>query len=62
MIDMKNIRVVFLMAAMFMLSLLTGCVSPLNPEAESDWRWQQMNPGWKPTVPADTAAQQGMHF
>ncbi len=30
--------------------LLTGCVSP---EQESDWRWQQFNPEYRPPYPRD---------
>jgi len=56
---MKHIHTVVFIAALFLVSLLSGCVSP---QAESDWRWQQTNPGWKPTIPADTAAQQWMHW
>jgi hypothetical protein len=57
-IAMKHIKTVVFMAAMFMLPFLSGCVTPVSPEAESDWNWKQMNPNWKPTIPADSAAQQ----
>ena len=34
----------------------SGCMSE---QAESDWRWQQQNPYWKPTAPPDGRPQWG---
>ena len=42
----KQVLIGLLLA--FMAVLLGGCMSP---EAESDWRWKQTNPYWKPTIP-----------
>jgi len=37
--------------------LASGCV--MNEQAESDYRWQQMNPNYKPTAPPDGRPQWG---
>ena len=47
----------FTWAATFLLlalALLTnGCFTPRTMEQESDWRWQQWNPEYRPLEPRD---------
>jgi len=40
-----------------LIVLLGGCA--MNEQAESDWRWKQMNPDYKPTTPPDGRPQWG---
>ncbi len=56
---MKPIHTVVMLAALLLLAMVTGCA---NDQAVSDWHWQQLNPTWKPTMPADSAAQEGMSW
>jgi len=45
--------ILLLMGVGFCL-LVPGCITPLTPEQESDWRWQQRNPEYRlpyPTPP-----------
>ena len=35
------------------VTLLTGCISPVSWEQESDWRWKQYNPEYHPPWPPD---------
>jgi hypothetical protein len=40
-----------------LMVLASGCV--MSDQAESDYRWQQMNPDYKPTAPPDGRPQWG---
>jgi len=31
--------------------LTSGCITPLSAEQESDWRWKQLNPEYRPLTP-----------
>ena len=43
---------VFLLLLLVGLCLLTfGCITPLSPEQQSDWRWKQQNPEYRPPYP-----------
>ncbi len=36
------------------LALVTGgCIVPLTTEQQSNWRWQQYNPEYRPLEPRD---------
>ena len=45
-----RMQALVLLGLLALLTLLPACVSP---EQESDWRWKQMNPSYRPPYPQE---------
>ena len=48
------VKAIALIALLFFVALFaSGCITPLTMEQQSDWRWQQYNPDYRPLEPRD---------
>lgn len=50
---MRAVHVLRLLPLVLLCLGAGGCVSPLTPEQESDWRWKQWNRDYRAPYPTD---------